>query len=389
VRVRIGARITAIACLAVAGLSATVGLAQGIVTPALPATQLLLTFTYLLVGLLILERRPGNRVGPILFALGVFSAANVPATVYIESPEPLPGASVVAAAFNHLEVIPFVLVAALCMLFPDGHFISPRWRTVLLGMVVLAPIAYVVLALEPGPLSFYPQFENPFGVPGFPGQAIGEPIYLLVALGVAGSTSAFVVRWRHGGQLERAQLKWVGAAALATGIALVAGTITVGSSADTGLLGVVAGAVFALLPIAIGIAVLRYRLYEIDRLISRTIGWAIVTGLLVGTFALLVLGLQAVVEPLTGGNTLAIAGSTLVVAALFNPVRTRVQRAVDRRFDRSRYDGERLLAAFGERLRDEVDLATISADVLATVDAAVRPSAAGLWLRERERGGTG
>ncbi|HSG85572.1 MAG TPA: hypothetical protein VLA23_04465, partial [Candidatus Limnocylindrales bacterium] len=112
-------------------------------------------------------------------------------------------------------------------------------------------------------------------------------------------------------------------------------------------------------------------------------GWAIVTGLLVGTFAVLVLGLQAVLEPITGGNTLVIAGSTLVVAALFNPVRTRVQRAVDRRFDRSRYDGERLLAAYSERLRDEVDLSTISADVLATVDAAVRPTRAGLWLRER------
>ena len=143
----------------------------------------------------------------------------------------------------------------------------------------------------------------------------------------------------------------------------------------------------ALLPIAIGIAVLRYRLYEIDRIISRTIGWAIVTGLLVGAFALLVLGLTSVVEPITGGNTLAIAASTLVVAALFNPVRTRVQRAVDRRFDRSRYDGERLLAAFGERLRDEVDLGAISADVLATVDAAVRPTSAGLWLRERPGGG--
>jgi hypothetical protein len=144
---------------------------------------------------------------------------------------------------------------------------------------------------------------------------------------------------------------------------------------------------FALVPIAIGIAVLRYRLYEIDRLISRTIGWAIVTGVLVGTFAVLVLGLQAVVQPLTGGNTLAIAGSTLVVAALFDPLRRRVQGAVDRRFDRGRYDGERLLDAFGERLRDEVDLGTIRSDVLATVDAAVRPSAAGLWLRQRPEDG--
>jgi len=143
----------------------------------------------------------------------------------------------------------------------------------------------------------------------------------------------------------------------------------------------------AFLPIAIGVAVLRYRLYEIDRLISRTIGWATVTIVLVGAFSLLVLGSSAVLEPLTGGNTLAVAGSTLIVAALFTPLRSRVQRAVDRRFDRARYDGERLVGAFGERLRDEVDLETIRADVLATVDQAVRPASVGLWLRERPEGG--
>jgi hypothetical protein len=140
-------------------------------------------------------------------------------------------------------------------------------------------------------------------------------------------------------------------------------------------------AVVGLLPVAIGIAVLRYRLYEIDRIISRTIGWALVTGLLVGAFALLVVGSSALLEPLTGGNTLAVAGSTLVVALLFAPLRARVQRTVDRRFDRSRYDGEQTLAAFGERLRAEVDLTTIRTDVLATVETSVRPTRVGLWLR--------
>ena len=129
---------------------------------------------------------------------------------------------------------------------------------------------------------------------------------------------------------------------------------------------------------------LRYRLYEIDRLISRTISWAIVTGMLVAAFVVLILALSSILEPLTGGSTLAVTGSTLVTAALFAPLRNRVQRAVDRRFDRSRYDGERLLAAFGGRRRDQVDLAMISDDVLATVDAAVRPSHAGLWLRSPE-----
>ena len=119
-------------------------------------------------------------------------------------------------------------------------------------------------------------------------------------------------------------------------------------------------------------------------LISRTIGWAIVTGLLVTAFVVLILGLSSILEPLTGGSTLAVTGSTLVTAALFAPLRNRVQGAVDRRFDRSRYDGERLLAAFGERRRNQVDLGMISDDVLATVDRAVRPSQSGLWLRNPE-----
>ena len=187
------------------------------------------------------------------------------------------------------------------------------------------------------------------------------------------------MRFHRGSAVERKQLKWFGSV-LVLALLMLLTTFVVPAPYDQ-LAWVVASLSIGLVPIAIGIAVLRYRLYEIDRLISRTIGWALVTGLLVGAFALLVLGSSAVLEPLTGGNTLAVAGSTLVVALLFAPVRSRVQRAVDRRFDRSRYDGERTLAAFGERLRDEVDLATIRADVLATVETSVRPSRVGLWLR--------
>ena len=135
-------------------------------------------------------------------------------------------------------------------------------------------------------------------------------------------------------------------------------------------------------PLAIGIAVVRYRLYEIDRIISRTIGWALVTGLLVAVFIGGVLALQALLADFTQGQTLAVAASTLVAFALFQPVRRRVQRAVDRRFDRARYDGERTAAAFAERLRDEVDLVTLAAELQGTVGAAVRPTISSLWLRE-------
>ena len=201
--------------------------------------------------------------------------------------------------------------------------------------------------------------------------------------------ASVILRFRRSLGAERQQLKWFLAA-----VSLLVGSVLLTTAGFVAGLELLSSAFYfasefalGLLPIAIGIAVLRYRLYEIDRLISRTIGWALVTALLVGTFILLVLGSSAVLEPLTGGNTLAVAGSTLVVVALFTPLRGRVQRAVDRRFDRARYDGERLVGAFGERLRDEVDLETIRADVLGTVDAAVRPASVGLWLRERPEAG--
>ena len=138
-------------------------------------------------------------------------------------------------------------------------------------------------------------------------------------------------------------------------------------------------------PIAIGIAVLRYKLYEIDRLVSRTIGWALVTGVLVAIFAVGVLALQALLAGFTQGQTLAVAASTLTAFALFQPVRRRVQTAVDRRFDRARYDGERTAAAFADRLREQVDLVSLSGDITGTVDTALRPTSIGVWLRAPRR----
>jgi hypothetical protein len=226
---------------------------------------------------------------------------------------------------------------------------------------------------------------NPLGIPALrPLDPFVIPVmsrFVDVLTVVAGAS--LIVRFLRARGLERSQLKLIAWAGTLAGVCLISNAVLSPIAPWTNpVTYATGGAAACLLPLAIGIAVLRYRLYEIDRLISRTIGWAIISGTLVAAFVALVFGFQALLAPLTGGNTLAVAGSTLVVAALFAPVRSRVQRAVDRRFDRSRYEGEQLLAAFGERLRDEVDLATIRADVLATVDAAVRPARAALWLRE-------
>jgi hypothetical protein len=339
------------------------------------------------VGAILAVLRPRSPIGWLLLlggvalVLGDFSLTYVERSIEV-GPE-LPGYRLADWLAPVLSWFAYpLLIVWLPLLFPDGRLPGRRWRIVGLVAAVNLVVGVAAAFFTPQAGDFGRRLPNP--------TALGGPITELVwaanaavAAGlVIASVVAVIVRFRRSQGTERQQMKWLVASVVLVAVAILA------LAAQTNELGwAFFMSAIALLPVAIGIAVLRYRLYEIDRLISRTIGWAIVTGLLVGAFAVLVLGLQAIVEPLTGGNTLAIAGSTLVVAALFQPLRSRVQRAVDRRFDRSRYDGERLLAAFGERLRDEVDLTAISADVLATVDAAVRPSAAGLWLRQRPGSG--
>jgi hypothetical protein len=211
---------------------------------------------------------------------------------------------------------------------------------------------------------------------------------LVVAL-ILGVT-AVTLRFRRSRGVERAQLKWFVAANVALGTFVVLGF------ADGGFLGLVAGtnptildllayASSLLPPVAVGIAILRYRLFEIDRLIARTLSWAVVTGLLVGGFAAAVFALQAVLADFVQGQTVAVAASTLAAFALFQPLRRRVQSAVDRRFDRARYDAQRTVAEFSDRLRDEVDLAALSGDLDTTIRGAIAPRSLGIWLRESRR----
>ena len=205
----------------------------------------------------------------------------------------------------------------------------------------------------------------------------------LIGLGLAGQ----VVRYRRGTEIERLQVRWLAAAVSVVLVGFIGLFLEQMIRPTSGPLAsaVIAYAGILAMPIAIGIAVLRYRLYELDRLISRTIGWALVTGILVAVFALLVVALQAALTPVTDESTLAVAASTLVAFALFQPLRRRVQRAVDRRFDRARYDGQRTTAVFADRVRNEVDLWTLRDALVGTAAGAVRPSGAGLWLRTRSR----
>jgi len=200
-------------------------------------------------------------------------------------------------------------------------------------------------------------------------------MFLLVVLAAA----SLLVRFRRGGPVERQQLKWFVLAAAVASATVIADVL--GAPVSGPVWSVVDALSFALLPVAVGIAVLRYRLYEIDRIVSRTVSYGLLTAGLVGLYLLVVALLRPLLEPFTGSSTLAVAASTLAVAAAFNPARRRLQAAVDRRFDRARYDAARAVDAFAARLRNQVDLDEVTAGLRDTVVATVAPTRVAVWLR--------
>lgn len=324
------------------------------------------------IGALLISRVPTNRIGVLFLAAATLQVVSVVSGSYadagrIQTPA-WPGTEMARLIGDVLFFYPMIIVlVGVPLIFPDGHLPSPRFR-------IIAAIAILDLAAW--------TLNDTVGA--------GLDTFVLVATVVAfgGGIAAVGVRFRRGDAVQRQQVKWFMAdAALAAILIPVAFSMPDPETAAIPGLSVAVwlAAVLAMaaLPIAIGIAVLRYRLYEIDRIVSRTIGYGVVTGVLVVTFAAAVITFETVLAGLTdtGGETLAVAASTLVVFALFQPLRKRVQRTVDRRFDRSRYDGERTSAAFSERLRSEVDLTTVTADLDATVRRVMAPTAMGVWLR--------
>jgi hypothetical protein len=264
------------------------------------------------------------------------------------------------------------------LLTPTGSLPSSRWR----WWARLAAAAPVVMVLgsvvQPDPLA--PDYHgNPLAVPALarvlvvPAVAgvVVVPVSLLVGAG------SLVVRFRRARGVERQQLRWLAlAAALAAGLLLVALAGFLLANDNVAFASLSLGV--ALLPLATGAAILRYRLYDLDRIISRTLAYALLTVLLGGGYAAVVLGLG---QLLGRDSSLVVAGATLAVAAAFQPARRRVQELVDRRFNRSRYDAARTITAFAARLRQQVDLDTLTAELLAVVDQTMQPASASLWLR--------
>jgi hypothetical protein len=340
-------------------------------------------YPFTVVGALIAMRRPRNPVAWLCLLVGVSFALEAAlwgvAFYGFAHPGTVP-APAVWAVVGGAFVMPalFLMASLLILLFPDGRLPSPGWRWLARLTSILLAVSFVAGLVVPQQTDWArPTIDNPLGV-----EALEWLALTVVALFgcVLASVVALVGRFRRSTGIERLQLRWLATAGTAAVILwflaiVVADELLDSAGAALGL--TVLG--FALLPVAIGVAVLRYRLFEIDRLISRTVTYGSLVAVLLGLYLAGVLVFGSLF-PRQG--EFGVAVSTLAVAALFHPLRRRVQRAVDQRFNRSRYDAQQELERFTGSLRDELDLDELTDDLLATVGATVQPSSANVWIRE-------
>jgi hypothetical protein len=337
------------------------------------------------VGAVLATRRPRHPVGWLLLSLGTLIALSGFIDGYapyglLARPGSLPAPGWAAIYSPAAVVAGIACLGFVLLLTPTGSPPSPRWRW-WARVTAAAPVVFLVaVTLEPQPLDpAYRSVTNPLGL-----QALQLPIAItdvvasgITVAGVVVGALSLVVRFRRARGMERQQLRWVALAAMLVAVAIL--MALAGMAAGSELLIIWgAGVSFAVLPPAIGAAILRYRLYDLDRIVSRTLAYGLLTVLLGGGYAAVALGLG---QLLGRDSSLVVAGATLAVAALFQPARRRIQALVDRRFNRRHYDTRQTMAAFSARLRDQLDLDTLSAEVLAVAEQTMEPTILSLWLR--------
>jgi hypothetical protein len=352
-----------------------------------------------LVGTLIASRRPNNAVGWLCLAVGLLWTLSGVFDYYGYYGAATPGSvpfPVAIAGISDWIWVPAVglLGTYVLLLFPDGRLPSRRWRPLawLSGAVILLLSVGVMLA--PGPLDNLAGVRNPFGIEGAEWLTAGAYVLLpLLPLCMLASSLSLVLRYRRSGGEERHQIKWIAFAASVVvvlyAIAMIASFVfpeeswtTAGSVWWLNFLTYAVLSSFTLVPIAVGIAVLKYRLYEIDIIINRALVYVSLTVMLVALYLGGIVLLQRVFVTFTGQrSTLAVVASTLLIAALFNPLRRRIQYFIDRRFYRSKYDARKTLEAFSTKLKDETDLEALSSDLVGVVRETMQPSHVSLWLR--------
>jgi hypothetical protein len=352
-----------------------------------------------LVGALIASRRPENPIGWLLLADGFLWMTTNMLDYYgvygLAEPGSLPFPLGAAGISNWLWVPEVGLLATyVFLLFPDGKLPSRRWRPLAwLSGVVIVSVSVGVM-LSPGPLDMPRGIRNPFGLEAAPWvTTVAYAILPLLPLCMFASAVSLVIRYRRSRGDVRQQIKWIAFAASVVAltylIAMVASLIhpseawlTAGSVLWLNLLTIAALVSFVTIPIAVGFAVLKYRLYDVDVIINRALVYFPLTAMLALIYVGGVVGIQAVFHVITGQeSTLAVVASTLAIAALFNPLRRRIQGFVDRRFYRSKYDTRKTLEAFSARLRDETDLEALNEHLVGVVSDTMKPAHVSLWLR--------
>jgi hypothetical protein len=330
-------------------------------------------------------RVPTNAVGWLLVTAGLSSAlafygGTWAQLLHLSGGEPGPIAVVGAWLGGTWLFGPTLggLAVFLLLLFPTGRLLSPRWRIVVVLACIGLLLSAVSMAVVPGPLNSTPWIENPFGIESGlvdVAMTVGSAMAVPVALAALAS---FVLRFRRAHDVERQQLKWFGFVASITVVLLLISVVQTGPVSDAAWIGTMI--TLTALPAAIAIAILRYRLWEIDRIVSRTIAYTLITVFLGSLFAVLVIGLQAVLPQGVENNGLVVAGTTLFLAALFQPLRRAVQGRVDRRFNRARVDADRAAQAFAAHVRDDVDIASVVGEAERLIRDSLAPSSVHTWI---------
>jgi hypothetical protein len=329
------------------------------------------------VGTLIASRHPGNPIGWLFCGLALWGAAAElgEAYGYVAAELGLRGGVAGEWLISWSWIVDVTAWVVVVLLFPDGRLPGRRWRLAIWSSLAGAALVFVGQALDPNLTIGFTSGRNPLGVAS-PLVEAARPVGItLLVAGLAAAVAAAVLRYRRARGVERQQLKWFASAGLVLALVM---PLAAAFWYRSVLVQVLAGLAFNAMPAAIGAAILRYRLYDIDRIVSRTLAYGLLTVVLGLGYAGVVLGLGRL---LPDSSSLVVATATLTVAAVFQPVRRRIQAAVDRRFNRRRYDAARTIEAFSGRLRQQVDLDTLTGELLAVTEETMQPTRASLWLR--------
>jgi hypothetical protein len=359
-------------------------------TFAQPWLNVLYTVAFAALGALVLRRQPRHAVGWIFAVVAVTGGAVQVLEEYAllaHSARPPLSGGVWAAWLPHWAWFGEIalLMIVLPVVFPTGRPLTTRWRSVLWLAVAAFVLTAASTALAPGPMGdATPQFSNPVAIADSPArQLLGAAAPAVLLVSIAAAVASLIVRFRRARGVERQQMKWLVYALFVLAAAFGASATLFLSGRPSAVAEIAMALALLLVPIAVGVAILRYRLYDIDLLIKRTAIYGATTAAIAVTFYVGIVALQGILRPLTSSSELAVAASTLVSFALFQPIRRRVQDAIDRRFDRSRYDAAHTLDTFADDLRDQVDLDALRSELLGAVGRTMSPAHASLWLRER------